>query len=148
MGPENAVHSARSPARRVAVPLTAVAILMGAAGWVEARADGGRKPADGLAPEGEEFFEARIRPILAEKCLNCHGPTKQSSGLRLDSREAVLKGGDSGPAVVPSRPEESLMIQAVARRHEELKMPPKGKLPDAEVALLTRWVAMGAPWPT
>src|SRR5262249_6781349 len=100
-----------------------------------------------LAPEAVEFFETRIRPVLVERCLGCHGPKKQSSGLRLDSREAVLKGGDSGPAVVPSRPEESLMIQAVAHRHEELKMPPKGKLPDAEVALLSRWVAMGAPWP-
>ena len=57
----------------------------------------------------------------------------------------MLKGGDSGPAVVPAQPEESLIIQAVAHRHEELKMPPKGKLPDAEVAMLTRWVAMGAP---
>ena len=72
-----------------------------------------------------------IRPILVEKCLNCHGPKKQSSSLRLDSREAILKGGDSGPAAVPSRPDESLMIQAVAHRHEDLKMPPKGKLPDA-----------------
>ena len=94
-----------------------------------------------------EFFEARVRPILAEQCVNCHGPKKQSSGLRLDSREAVLKGGDSGPAVVPRRPEESLLIQAVAHRHDELKMPPKGKLPDAEVALLRQWVALGAPWP-
>src|SRR5262245_11893478 len=97
--------------------------------------------------EAAEFFEARIRPILVEKCVGCHGPKKQSSGLRLDSRKAMLTGGDSGPAAVPSKPDESLVIQAVAHRHEELKMPPKGKLPDAEVALLTRWVAMGLPWP-
>jgi hypothetical protein len=147
MGPEKHVRSARLPARRVACILTAVAILMGAVGWVEVGADEGRKPADSLAPEAAEFFETRIRPVLVEKCLGCHGPKKQSSGLRLDSREAVLKGGDSGPAVVPSRPDESLMIRAVAHRHDELKMPPKGKLPDLEVALLTRWVAMGAPWP-
>jgi hypothetical protein len=120
---------------------------MGAVGWAEARADEGRKPADGLAPEAAEFFEARIRPVLVENCLKCHGPKKQSSGLRLDSREAVLKGGDTGPAVVPGRPDDSLIIQAVSHRHDELKMPPKGKLPDAEVALLSRWVAMGAPWP-
>ncbi len=126
---------------------TAVAILMGAVAWVEARADEGRKPADGVVPEAAEFFESRIRPVLVERCLGCHGPKKQSSGLRLDSREAVLKGGDSGPAVVPAKPDESLMIQAIAHRHEEIKMPPKGKLPDAEVALLRRWVAIGAPWP-
>ena len=117
-------------------------------GWEEARADGPGTLANGVAPEASEFFEARIRPILVEKCVNCHGPKKQSSSLRLDSREAILKGGDSGPAAVPSRPDESLMIQAVAHRHEDLKMPPKGKLPDAEVALLSQWVAMGAPWPS
>ena len=70
---------------------------MGIGGWEEARADGPGKPANGLAPEASEFFEARVRPILVEQCVKCHGPKKQSSGLRLDSREAVLKGGDSGP---------------------------------------------------
>ncbi len=131
----------------VSVKLLAAAFMIGVGGWSAARAGDQAKPGDTPGPEAVEFFEARIRPVLVEKCLGCHGPKKQSSGLRLDSREAVLKGGDSGPAVVPSRPEESLMIQAVAHRHEELKMPPKGKLPEAEVALLTRWVAMGAPWP-
>src|SRR5262245_43150910 len=69
LGPEKDVRSARLPARRVACILTAVAILMGAVGWVEARADEGRKPADGLAPEAVEFFEMRIRPVLVERCL-------------------------------------------------------------------------------
>ena len=59
----------------------------------------------------------------------------------------MLKGGDSGPAVVPSKPEESLLIQAVAHTHDELKMPPAGKLPDSSIAILRQWVSMGAPGP-
>ena len=115
------------------------------AGW--ARAEEPKPAGTPTPPEAVEFFEARVRPILVERCVKCHGPRKQSSGLRLDSRAAVLKGGDTGPAVVPAKPEESLMIQAVAHRHDELKMPPNGKLPDADVQFLTRWVALGAPWP-
>ena len=148
LGPKNCVRSSRGPASAIVCALAAVAVLTGIGGWEEARADGPGTPANGLAPEASEFFEARVRPILVEKCVGCHGPKKQSSSLRLDSREAILKGGDSGPAAVPSRPDESLLIQAVAHRHEDLKMPPKGKLPDAAVALLTQWVAMGAPWPS
>ena len=120
----------------------------GSLGAVPSRADE-PKPA-GTAPpaaEAAEFFEARVRPILVERCVKCHGPRKQSSGLRLDSRVAALEGGDTGPAVVPAKPEESLLVQAVTYRHDELKMPPKGKLPDTDVQFLTRWVAMGAPWP-
>ncbi len=96
--------------------------------------------------ESVEFFEARVRPILAEKCLKCHGPEKQSSSLRLDSRAAVLKGGDSGPAAVPGKPGESLLVQAVDHQHGELKMPPKGKLPEPAVAMLRQWVSLGVPW--
>jgi hypothetical protein len=99
-------------------------------------------------PEAVEFFEARVRPILADQCVKCHGPKKQSSGLRLDSRAAALKGGHSGPSVVPSQPEESLLVQAVAHTHDELKMPPAGKLADSSIAILRQWVSMGAPWST
>jgi hypothetical protein len=98
-------------------------------------------------PESIEFFESRVRPILAESCFKCHGEKKQSNGLRLDSREAALKGGDSGPAVVAGKPDDSLLVQAVAQTHAELKMPPSGKLPAAAVATLRQWVAQGAPWP-
>ena len=98
-------------------------------------------------PESIEFFESRVRPILVDKCFKCHGEKKQSNGLRLDSREAALKGGDSGPALVAGKPDESLLVQAVAQTHAELKMPPSGKLPDAAVAALRQWVAQGAPWP-
>jgi hypothetical protein len=125
-----------------------VGVLL-ALGWAvgAARADD-QKPAGALPPpEAVEFFESRVRPILVERCVNCHGPKKQSGGLRLDSREAMIKGGDTGPAVVPAKVEESLIIQAVSYRHDELKMPPKGKLADTDVAFLTQWVSLGAPWP-
>jgi hypothetical protein len=96
--------------------------------------------------EGVEFFEKEIRPLLVEKCHKCHGKDKVRGGLRLIGREQLLKGGDSGPAVVPGKPEQSLLIQAISYRGE-LKMPPKGKLPDKDIARLKRWVSLGAPWP-
>ncbi len=96
--------------------------------------------------EDAEFFEARIRPILAANCFPCHGPKKQESGLRLDSRERLLQGADSGPVVVPGRPEESPLVDAI--RHDGVvKMPPKSKLPLSAIADLTAWVQMGVPWP-
>src|SRR5438876_427178 len=92
-----------------------------------------------------QFFETKIRPLLHDRCSKCHGPQKQQNGLRLDSAAALRAGGDSGPAVVPGKPEESLLIRAV--NHDELKMPPKEKLPSEEIAALTEWVRRGAPWP-
>ncbi|MFO0953998.1 MAG: DUF1553 domain-containing protein [Isosphaeraceae bacterium] len=97
------------------------------------------------SPDQVRFFETKVRPALAENCFKCHGPQKQRGGLRLDSREAVLAGGETGPAVVPGKPEESLLIQAV--HHDGLEMPPKGKLDGQVVAALESWVKMGAPWP-
>jgi hypothetical protein len=93
-----------------------------------------------------EFFEGRVRPVLAENCFACHGPEKQRSGLRLDSRTALLKGGDNGPAVVPGDPDSSPLIKAV-RQAGSLKMPPKKKLAPQAVESLAAWVKMGAPWP-
>src|SRR4051794_34674354 len=93
-----------------------------------------------------EFFEARVRPLLAEHCFSCHGLRRQRAGLRLDSREALLQGSENGPVVTAGKPDESALILAI--RHEgEVKMPPKGKLPPEAVAVLTTWVTMGAPWP-
>jgi hypothetical protein len=92
------------------------------------------------------FFETRIRPVLADHCTRCHGETKHKSGLRLDSRRAMLTGGDRGPAIVPGRPDKSLLIQAIGHA-DDLKMPPTKKLTTAQIADLTRWVKMGAPWP-
>ena len=120
-----------------------------AVGWLSSMAQAGDAKAAGTAPSAEsvEFFETRVRPVLVERCVKCHGPQKQSGGLRLDSRDALLKGGNSGPALVPAKPEESPIIQAVSYQNDELKMPPKGKLPDTDVTFLSRWVSLGAPWP-
>ena len=104
--------------------------------------------ADGPPPEQVEFFEAKVRPVLAESCGKCHGPSKQASGLRLDTREAVLEGGLNGPSVVPGDPDTSLLVQAVRQTHEDIKMPPKGKLSDDAVEAIASWVKMGAPWPS
>ena len=93
-----------------------------------------------------EFFEKEIRPLLVDKCQSCHGEKKKEGGLLLTGRDSVLKGGETGAAVVPGKPEASLLIRAVGYL-DEPKMPPKGKLPDADVAKLKRWVKLGAPWP-
>ena len=77
----------------------------------------------------ESFFELKVRPVLAGTCVKCHGETKPSGGLRLDSREAMLAGGDSGPAVVPGDPDGSLLVQAVRHADDTLKMPPNKPLP-------------------
>jgi hypothetical protein len=96
--------------------------------------------------EDLEFFEKKVRPLLVENCHTCHGADKQKAGLRLDSREAVLKGSDDGPILVPGEPDKSKLIDAI-RYQGELKMPPKQKLPAEAVETLTAWVKLGAPWP-
>ena len=107
-------------------------------------AAGADAPATG---EQVRFFETHVRPLLAEHCYACHGDKKQKGGLRLDSAEAVAKGGKNGMVVVAGKPGESKLIQAVSHKDEDLQMPPEEKLSDAQVAILTRWVAMGAPYP-
>ena len=94
-----------------------------------------------------DFFETRIRPILANRCYACHTDSRLGE-LRLDSRQNILKGGKSGPAIVPGKPSESLLIQAVRHTHAYLKMPLGGKLKGHEIEDLARWVETGAPWPT
>jgi hypothetical protein len=95
-----------------------------------------------------EFFERQIRPILAERCYECHSAEKkQKGGLSLDTREATLKGGDTGPALVAGDPEKSLLIEAVRYKNHDLQMPPKKRLADGEVKALEEWVKMGAPDP-
>jgi cytochrome c553 len=97
-------------------------------------------------PEAVEFFEKRVRPLLVAHCQKCHGAEEQKGGLRLDSRAAILAGGDSGPAVVPGKVNEGLLLDAVAYG-DLFQMPPSGKLPDADLETLRQWVALGAPWP-
>jgi hypothetical protein len=99
-------------------------------------------------PKGVEFFESKIRPVLVEQCYRCHSTQagKSKGGLTLDTRETTRRGGNTGPAVVPGKPEQSLLLAAI--RHDgDLKMPPKTKLPDAVVNDFRRWVEMGAPDP-
>ena len=98
------------------------------------------------AQPAADFFERDVRPILVAKCLACHGPRKQESGLRLDSRAAVLAGGDRGPAVDVKRVDRSLLLRAI-RHGGELEMPPTGKLGQAELDAIARWISMGLPWP-
>ena len=102
--------------------------------------------------EGLEFFEKNVRPILIDRCYECHSAEKNSSkgGLILDSRDGAYKGGDEGPAVVPGDLEKSLLVKAVQYTDPEFAMPPKktgGKLPDDKIAILEQWVKMGAPMP-
>lgn len=99
------------------------------------------------ADPGIEFFEAKIRPVLVERCYKCHSEEtdKPKGGLRLDSREAVRGGGDSGAAVVPEKPADSLLLSAL--RYESFEMPPDGRLPPETIADFERWIQMGAPDP-
>jgi hypothetical protein len=101
------------------------------------------------AEGGLDFYEAKIRPLLSEHCFACHSAAakKLKGGLRLDSRDAFLKGGDSGRALVPGQPEASLLIKAVRYTDSNLQMPPRGKLPASVIADLEQWVALGAPAP-
>lgn len=103
--------------------------------------------AEPITPDQERFFEEKVRPVLANKCWECHGTKKQESGLRLDSVAAVLKGGDSGkPAAIAGEPERSLLVQAV-HHLGDIHMPPDAKLPEEQIAALTSWVRQGLPWP-
>ena len=98
------------------------------------------------ADESESFFEAKVRPLLVAKCLECHGENEPEAGLKLTSREHVLKGGDSGPAAIAKLPKESLLIKVVNRKGP-IKMPPDEKLTVAEVQTLEKWVELALPWP-
>ena len=102
------------------------------------------------SPEAVQFFEARIRPVLADNCQRCHGPSKQRGGLRLDSRADAMAGGDNGKAVVPGDPANSLLLQAITESNPDLKPmppPPNTKVSAQQIADLTQWIRMGAPWP-
>ena len=104
------------------------------------------------AAEQVEFFENKVRPLLVEHCYSCHSAEaeakgKLKAGLRMDSLEGLKKGGDSGPALTPGDPAKSLIVEAVNYRNEDMAMPPKAKLDEAQIQILTEWVQMGAPWP-
>jgi hypothetical protein len=107
--------------------------------------------AQGTAPDEAarvEFFEKKVRPVLAHNCYNCHSAsTKAMGGLRVDDRNGLTQGGGRGPAVVPGEPDKSLLIQAVRHTHAKIKMPPEKHLADTDIADLTRWIKDGAAWP-
>ncbi len=121
------------------------ALLNLATAGLPARAD--EKAVDGTL--GLKFFEKKIRPILVEHCYSCHSDQarKLKGGLRVDGRDFLLKGGDSGPVVVPGHPEKSRLIEAISYQNPDLQMPPRGKLPDTAIADLTQWIRLGLPWP-
>ena len=98
-------------------------------------------------PQQLEFFEKQVRPLLAKHCYSCHSTKakKLQAGLFVDSRSGLIKGGDSGEAIVPGDPAASLFMEAV--RYESYEMPPKGKLSKAEISIFEKWIQLGAPWP-
>src|SRR5258708_37935119 len=101
-----------------------------------------------VADDGLEFFEKKVRPLLTERCYECHSPEKKvKGGLRLDNRDGWVKGGDNGPAIVAGDPEKSLLVTAIRYKERDLQMPEKRKMPDEEIAILEQWVKMGAPDP-
>jgi hypothetical protein len=121
------------------------------AAWAVPLAGLSAEPRPDPAPTQEQvaFFEKSIRPVLVRECYSCHASTaaKVRGGLKLDTRDAVRKGGEDGPAVVPGDPRNSLLIKAIRHEDDHLKMPPKKKLADDVIADFERWVAMGAPDP-
>src|SRR6185295_12895249 len=121
------------------VAVAALPLMLSVAGEARQAA-----PAPGAAAQGAEFFESKVRPVLAANCYDCH-TDQRMGGLRVDSREALLKGGRSGPAIVPGDPDKSLLIEAV-RQTGTLKMPKGGELRPDEVAALVEWIRGGAPW--
>jgi len=102
---------------------------------------------DGAQREAVKFFENEVRPLLANRCYECHGEKKQKGSLRMDNIGYIKAGGDSGPAIVAGDPDKSLMIEAIRYKDPDFEMPPKEKLPDKEIAILEKWVKLGAPWP-
>jgi hypothetical protein len=96
--------------------------------------------------DGERLFSEKVKPVLHRKCGKCHGEDDARSGLRVDSREALLCGGHRGPAIAPGNPADSLLIRSVLQTGE-LKMPRRGKLAPEEIQALSDWIADGAPWP-
>ena len=128
--------------RRWGVAAAAIAAGLGGALAALAAPTVAPKP----TPEQTAFFESKVRPLLAERCYSCHGPKVSQAGLRLDSREALLKGADTGPVFQPGDPEHSRLLRSI-RYTDAVKMPPTGRLRADEIAVLETWVRQGAPWP-
>ena len=95
------------------------------------------------------FFESKIRPVLSEKCYECHSASgdKIKGGLRLDHIDLILEGGDTGPALVRGNPEDSLLREAIRYQESDFQMPPKGKLKESQIGDIETWIKNGAFWP-
>ncbi len=137
----------KSPGQGVRLVIASAGILIVAISTGSpARANERDKPAPPFTPEQLHLYEGEVKPILAKHCLKCHGEgPKIRGGFRLDSRKAVLRGGDLGPGAIPGDPAESVLVKAV-NYDDDLKMPPAGKLPVREIEVLTQWVKEGLPW--
>lgn len=133
------------------IALVSFVLTASLAGNVAPKTSAEGKPSGGavFSREQEAFFEQKVRPLLVEKCFSCHSveSKKQKGGLLLDSREAILNGGDSGPAAMAGQAAESLLLRAVHYGEPDLQMPPKEKLAPREVAVLEQWVLGGMPFP-
>jgi len=137
--------------------LVALAVLSAGVGRLAAFAEPDAPNADAARPAGAQpagaapDFRKEVEPIFARRCARCHGDDMQEGGLRLDRRESALRGGDSGPTIVPGKPAESELIRRITSQDEDVRMPPATEkdspLPAEEVALLTAWIAKGASWP-
>jgi hypothetical protein len=92
-------------------------------------------------------FSKQVLPLLRTRCITRHGPEKQEGGLRLDSLDAAIKGGDQGAAIVPGDAQNSLFVKAITFADPDLQMPPKQKLSDVEISVLKQWIQGGAAWP-
>ena len=123
--------------------LTMTLVVAGAMPRAKGDAAAAPTPVD---PAASEFFETKVRPVLANNCYSCHSVSAQMGGLRLDTKATVLKGGNSGAVVIPGDAAKSRLVAAVGYR-DKVKMPPSGKLKPDEIAALAAWVRMGAPWP-
>ena len=123
----------------LSLPLTAAGVALSAPA---------PSPSPAPAERDVTYFEAKVRPLLAKRCFACHSQKIAQGGLRLDDGAAMRRGGDSGPAIAAGKPEESRLLEAVRYANPHLQMPPSGKLPDAEIEILTTWVTQGAVWPS
>ncbi|MCA9112319.1 MAG: DUF1549 domain-containing protein, partial [Planctomycetaceae bacterium] len=121
-------------------PFYRFALILSLAGWSSVM-----QGAD--TTDQAHFFESQIRPLIVRRCVECHGGKKQEAGLRLDSKAGVTAGVDGAQVLVPGNPTESRLMQVLRYSNDDVQMPPTGRLPDAEIELLTKWIADGAYWP-
>lgn len=124
-------------------------VAVGLAICLAAVTSGNEQEVAGTSAGDIEFFEKRVRPILVARCYECHASTSQKlrGGLFVDSREGLMQGGDTGPAVAPGKPDQSLFVEAIGYNSQQIEMPPAGKLPPSEIAVLVEWVRRGIPFP-